>query len=217
MTRAFTVVEAPQGSPAWAAARLGRLTSSRAADMLATIKSGESAGRRNLRAQLALERITGRSQAPTFQSEAMRQGLAREAEAAGQYEALTGTLLRSTGFLSHTALMMGASLDGHVGEFVGVVEIKCPIAATHLEYLTTGTIPGDYRKQIAHQLFMSGARWCDWVSYCPEFPADLQLRIVRVERSDQEMAAYALAAALFLREVDAAVAVIRRLQAGAAA
>lgn len=217
VAHAFTIVDAPQRSPEWAAARLGRLTSSRAADMLAVVKSGEAAGRRNLRTQLALERITGRPQAPTFQSEAMAQGIAREAEAAGQYEAATGTLLRSTGFLAHSSLMVGASLDGHVGEFAGVVELKCPLAATHLEYLRTGTIPGDYRKQIAHLLYVTGARWCDWVSFCPEFPADLALRIVRVNRSDQEIAAYALAVALFLREVDAAVAVIRGLQAAAGA
>ena len=210
---AFTIVDAPQRSPDWAAARLGRLTSSRASDMLAVIKSGEAAGRRNLRTQLALERITGRSQEPTYQSAAMLQGIAREAEAAGQYEALTGTLLRSTGFLSHSSTMAGASLDGHVGDFAGIVELKCPLAATHLEYLTTGQIPGDYRKQIVHQLYVSGARWCDWVSYCPEFPVGLQVKLVRVERNDQEIASYALAAALFLKEVDAAVAAITGLQA----
>jgi len=210
---AFTVIDAPQRSPAWQQARLGRLTSSRASDMLAVIKSGEAAGRRNLRVQLALERITGQAQAPTYQSAAMLQGIEREAEAAGLYEALTGTLLRSTGFLQHGSLMVGASLDGHVGDFAGVVELKCPNAATHLEYLTTGVIPGDYRKQIVHQLYVSGARWCDWLSYCPEFPIGLQVKLVRVERNDQEIASYALAAALFLKEVDAAVAAIQGLQA----
>lgn len=210
---AFTVIDAPQRSPAWAAARLGRLTSSRAADMLAVIKSGEAAGRRNLRVQLALERITGVAQAPTYQSAAMLQGIEREAEAAGRYETLTGTLLRSTGFLQHGSQMVGASLDGHVGDFAGLVEVKCPQAATHLEYLTTGQVPGDYRKQVVHQLYVSGARWCDWVSYCPEFPEGLQLKVVRIERQDQEIASYALAAALFLKEVDAAVAAITGLQA----
>jgi hypothetical protein len=210
---AFTVIDAPQRSPEWAAARLGRLTSSRASDMLAVIKSGEAAGRRHLRTQLALERITGRSQEPTYQSAAMLQGIEREAEAIGHYEALTGTLLRSTGFLQHGSLLIGASLDGHVGDFVGIVEVKCPLATTHLEYLTTGQIPGDYRKQIVHQLYVSGARWCDWLSYCPEFPIGLQVKLVRVERNDQEIASYALAAALFLKEVDAAVAAITGLQA----
>jgi predicted phage-related endonuclease len=210
---AFTVIDAPQRSPAWTAARLGRLTSSRAADMLAMIKSGEAAGRRNLRVQLALERITGQAQAPTYQSAAMLQGIEREAEAAGQYETLTGTLLRSTGFLQHGSYMAGSSLDGHIGDFAAIVELKCPLAATHLEYLTTGQVPGDYRKQVVHALWVSGARWCDWVSYCPDFPIGLQLKVVRVERHDQEIASYALAAALFLKEVDAAVAAITELQA----
>lgn len=212
---AFTVVDAPQRSPAWVAARLGRLTSSRAADMLAVIKSGEAAGRRNLRVQLALERITGKTQAPVYQSAAMLIGIEREAEAAAAYEALTGCVLTHTGFLAHASLAIGASLDGHVGDFAGVVELKCPQAATHLEYLTTGQIPDTYRKQVVHQLFVSGARWCDWVSYCPEFPPGLQLKVVRVARSDQEMASYSLAAALFLREVDAAVAAVTGLQTAA--
>jgi hypothetical protein len=54
----FTVVMAEQRSPEWFAARLGRLTGSRAADMLATIKSGEAAARRDLRVQLVVERLT---------------------------------------------------------------------------------------------------------------------------------------------------------------
>jgi len=210
---AFTVIACAQRSDAWATARLGRLTSSSAAEMLAVIKSGEAAGRRNLRIRLALERITGTSQASTFQSAAMLAGIEREAEAAAHYEALTGAVLQHTGFLASNSIMAGASLDGHVGDFAGIVELKNPIAATHLEYLTTGQVPGDYRKQIVHQLYVSGARWCDWLSYCPEFPIGLQVKLVRVERNDQEIASYALAAALFLKEVDAAVAAITGLQA----
>jgi predicted phage-related endonuclease len=213
VVHAFTVIDVAQRSDAWQTARLGRLTSSSAAEMLAVIKSGEAAGRRNLRIRLALERITGQSQASSFQSAAMLAGIAREAEAAAHYEALTGSVLQHTGFLAHNSVMAGASLDGHVGDFAGIVELKNPIAATHLEYLTTGQIPGDYRKQIVHQLYVSGARWCDWLSYCPEFPIGLQVKLVRVERNDQEIASYALAAALFLKEVDAAVAAITGLQA----
>ena len=55
----FSIVNAPQRSPEWFAARAGRLTGSMAGDMLATIKSGEAAARRDYRLQLALERLTG--------------------------------------------------------------------------------------------------------------------------------------------------------------
>jgi len=81
---------------------------------------------------------------------------------------LTRSILTSSGFLEHDTLMAGCSLDGHVGDFEGLVEIKCPQAATHLDYLKTGTIPGDYYKQITHALWITGAQWCDWLSFNPD-------------------------------------------------
>lgn len=203
--RMFTVLDVPQRSPAWVAARLGRLTGSRAADMLATAKGRahtcESVGRRTLREQLVRERSTGRSHAPTFDSPAMRAGLAHEAAARAWYEALTGRFLTETGFLAHDTLQAGVSLDGHVGDFEGLVEIKCPLALTHAEYLT-GRMPSGHHKQIVHALWLTGARWCDWVSFHPAFPPDLRAIVVRVDRDEQVIASYALAVALFLREVD---------------
>jgi len=200
----FRIVDVPQRSPEWFAARLGRLTSSRADDMLATLKSGkgEAAGRRNLRVQLVLERLTNRSQERTsFQSEAMQNGIEREADAYAAYEALTGRMLQSTGFLSADQLMVGCSLDGHVGDFEGLIEIKCPLAATHLEYLKTGIVPGEYLKQIMHALWITGAQWCDWMSFEPDFPEPLRAKIVRVPRSAVDIDSYEAAALTFLAEV----------------
>ncbi len=170
--------------------------------MCATIKSGEAAARRNLRTQLVLERLTGRSQESTYQSPAMAQGIEREADACAVYEAVASRLLQTTGFLQHPSLMAGCSLDGHVGDFEGIVEVKCPIAATHLEYLRTGTIPADYLKQIIHGLWISGAAWCDWLSYNPDFPEPLQVRLVRVTRDETQMKAYELLVRQFLAECD---------------
>jgi len=202
MSHAFTVLEAPQRSPAWIAARLGRLTGSRAEDMLATVKKGEALGRRSLRVQLARERVTGRSHESAFESAAMRAGLEHEAAARDWYEALTGTFVTRTGFVSSDAQQVGVSLDGHVGDFEGLVEIKCPLALTHADYLGATKIPGAHRKQIVHALWITGAAWCDWLSYQPEYPPALRAKIVRVVRDEREIASYALAAALFLREVD---------------
>lgn len=178
--------------------------------MLATLKSGkgEAASRRNLRVQLALERVTGRSLDSGFQSKAMEQGIEREFDAALAYEALTGQFLTPTGFLSHYILRAGCSLDGHVGDFEGIIEIKSPIPATHLEYLRTGKIPGDYYSQVIHGLWISGAAWCDWMSYSPEFPEPLQVKLVRVERNEAEILAYELAVRLFLDEVDREVSAV---------
>jgi len=216
MTR-FTLVDVDQRSPEWIAARLGRLTSSRAADMLATIKSGqEAASRRNLRVQLVLERLTGRSHENGYASAAMKIGIEREADAIAAYEAITGRVLQRTGFLAHPSLMAGASLDGHCNDFEGIAEIKSPIPATHLDYLRTGTIPGEYYKQIVHALWITGAQWCDWLSFNPDFPEPLQVKLVRVPRNESEIKSYELAARLFLDEVERDAAEVRRMVEAAA-
>ena len=210
---AVRIIECEQRTPEWFAARLGRLTASRAADMLATIKTGEAAARRNLRTQLVLERLTGVSQESPYQSDAMRQGIEREADALLWYEAQTGQIVQRSGFVAHDDLMAGASLDGHVGDFAGIVEAKCPLASTHLETLESGAIPSDYQKQIVHQLWISGARWCDYVSYHPDFPEPLRLRIVRMMRDDGRIAEYETSARVFLSEVDGRLAALTMLPA----
>ncbi len=194
--------DAPQRSDAWFAARLGKLTGSRAADMLATIKSGEAAARRNLRVQLVLERVTGKSQENGFVSQAMQTGIEREVDAAAIYEAVTGRILTQSGFLAHDTLAAGCSLDGHVGAFEGIIEIKSPQPPAHLEYLKTGTVPGDYLKQILHGLWITGASWCDWLSYNPDFPESLQVKLVRIPRDEGAIAAYEKAVIAFLADVD---------------
>lgn len=192
-----------QRSPEWHKLRLGKVTGSAAADMLATLKSGgEAAGRRNLRVRLVLERITGRSQENGYQSAAMQQGTEREPDAYAMYEALTGRLLTSSGFIEHDTLAAGCSLDGHVDGFAGIIEIKSPIPATHLEYVKSGMVPGEYLKQIQHGLFITGAQWCDWLSYNPDFPEGLQVKLVRVHRNDAETAEYEKKLTAFLAEVD---------------
>ncbi len=193
-----------QRSPEWYAARLGKLTGSVAADMLSTRSDKkEAAGRRNLRIRLVLERVTGKSQESNFLSAAMQQGMDREADAAALYEAQTGNLLRTVGFCQHDTLMAGCSLDGYVGDFEGNVEVKSPIAATHWDYLQSGVIPGEYQKQILCGLWITGAAWCDWLSYNPDFPPNLQVKLVRVERNQAEIDSFELLVRQFLSEVDA--------------
>jgi hypothetical protein len=152
--------------------------------------------------QLVLERLTGRAQESGYVSPAMQQGAEREGDARGLYEAMTGQLLTETGFIEHDTLAAGCSLDGHIGDFEGIIEVKSPLAATHFEYLKTGVIPTDYQKQIVHGLWITGAQWCDWLSYQPDFPEPLQVRLVRVERDAAAIAAYNDKVQAFLAEVD---------------
>jgi hypothetical protein len=132
----------------------------------------------------------------------MQQGTGREPDAYAMYEALTGRLLTSSGFIEHDTLAAGCSLDGHVDGFAGIIEIKSPIPATHLEYVKTGVVPGEYLKQIQHGLFITGAAWCDWLSFNPDFPEALQVKLVRVHRNDAEIAEYEKKLTAFLSEVD---------------
>lgn len=219
MIRAFTIIDADQRSGEWLAARAGRLTGSVAKELTATLKGGgEPAGRRDLRTRLALERLTGRSLEDDYQNADMRRGIELEPEALGAYEVATGNLVQPTGFLAHTELAMGCSLDGHVGDFDGIVELKAPRPANHLKYVRAGVLPAEHRYQIVHNLLVSGAPWADFCSYSPDFPEPLRLFRVRVERDEKEIASYLLLARMFLAEVDKELAEIQALAgAGVAA
>jgi predicted phage-related endonuclease len=210
--RAFTVINAEQRSPEWFAARAGRLTGSVAGDMLAKIKSGEAAGRRNLRIKLVLERLTGRTQDSDYLSPAMQAGLDREQFAVRAYEALTGEMVQRSGFIAHTALMAGCSLDGHLGDFTKLLSIKCRQPAAHLECLRTSKIPADALAQVRHELWIVGAEAHDYFSWNPDFPDDLQARIVTVTREQADVAGYEVEALKFLSEVDTEVAALKTMR-----
>ncbi len=199
----FQIIDVPQRSIEWFAARAGRLTGSAAGDMLATIKSGEAAARRNLRTKLVVERLTGNPEEGGFVSPAMQWGIEKEADAFAAYEAHTGNMVRRTGFLSANDVMAGCSLDGDVENFAGIVELKCPLSSTHLSYIKSGGVPANHLPQLLHNLWISGAQWCDFVSFDPRFPPHLQLFICRVPRVEMEVRSYGGAAERFLAEVDA--------------
>lgn len=215
----FTIIDAPQRSDAWFQARLGRLTGSCAKAMLAAVKTKgeEAAARRDLRTQLVLERITGQSQDDVYINTVMQRGIDKEPEAFAAYEAITGHVVRRTGFLSHTDLMAGCSLDGDVNDLEGIVELKCPKSATHLGYLKTGTLPKEHEAQIWHNLWLTGAQWCDFLSFDDRFPPALQTFYVRIHREPIILGAYEKSVLAFLAEVDSELTAVLALQAKVAA
>jgi YqaJ-like viral recombinase domain len=214
---AFTVLDAAQRSPAWYEARLGRLTGSRAGDMLATLKTKkEAAARRDLRIQLVLERLTGESHEDVYVTPEMRRAVAVEPRAVQMYEGLTGAIVQRTGFLAHATLPAGCSLDGHIDAFAGILEVKCPKSATHLGYWEAGTVPPEHLPQIVHNLWISGAAWCDFLSFDDRFPPASQCFLARYLRDEQEIAVYGRVVAQFLEEVDAELARVRALHRVAA-
>lgn len=209
MLRHFTAHTVEQRTDEWRQLRAGRVTGSAAEALLAERKkgTGELAVRRNLRQQLVVERLTG---SPVDDSAgrgaAVQRGIDSESAAFCAYEARTGQMVKRVGFLAHDTLAAGASLDGYVGDYVGILECKCPTSAVHLEYLMGGVVPDTYRGQIFHNLYVSGAAWCDFVSYDDRFidPA-LRLFVVRVNRDETQMKAYEVMLRTFLNEVDAEV------------
>lgn len=206
----FHISPHAQRSPGWFAARCGRLTGSRAVAMLASVKYGEAVTRRLYRRQLVYERYTGVPDTSGFVSAAMRRGFALEPAALRAYEAETGARVERIGFLAHATVLAGCSVDGVVDDVVGIVEVKAPHSRTHLRYLQAGRLPAEHRAQVTHNLWISGARWCDFVSYddrcgaCPVF-------IVRVYAADLDLRAYEWRARAFLAAVDAELASVTAL------
>jgi hypothetical protein len=198
----FAIIDVPQRSEEWFAARAGRLTASNARDMLATIKSGEAAARRDLRMRLVVERLTGTAQDDGYVNDAMQRGIELEPDALAAYESLSGNLASAVGFLAHTDLMAGGSPDGVIGDFDGLVELKCPKSATHFGYLRNGVVPVDYLPQLTHLLWLTGCPWIDFLSYDPRFPKKLQTFYVRLERDEKAIEEYDAKVRAFLDEVD---------------
>ena len=184
----------------WFQARLGKVTASRVADVVAKTKSGYSASRQNYLADLIVERLTGQK-ASNFSNAAMDWGVEQEPAARAAYSARTGELVEEAGFINHpTIAMSGASPDGFVGE--GCVEYKCPNTATHLEYLLAGKPPEKYVTQMQWQMACTGKTFCEFVSYDPRLPEHLQMLVVRVPRDDNRIAELEAEVRKFLAELD---------------
>ncbi|MGE0295012.1 MAG: lambda exonuclease family protein [Hyphomonadaceae bacterium] len=194
------MLDLEQGSEAWKQARLGKVSASRIADMIAKTKTGWGASRANYRAQLIAERLTG-CPAESYSNAAMAWGTETEPEARTVYELLKGVTVDQVGCVIHPTITDAlASPDGLVGDD-GLVEIKCPNTATHIETLLGGEVPGKYVLQMQFQMACTGRKWCDFVSFDPRMPGDMQTWISRVHRDDAMIEMIETEARAFLREV----------------
>ena len=213
------IIECEQRTPEWFAARAGRLTGSVAADMVARLKSGgEAASRRDLRLNLAVEKVLGRAiESDGFTSKEMQRGIDLEPAAIAAYEAETGNLVRKTGFVIREDFAVGCSLDGDVNDFEGIVEMKCPKSATHVGYLRAQRLPPDYAAQVTHNVWVTGAKWCDFFSFDDRLPEGLQTFRFRVMREQLDLAGYELEVQRFLAEVSVEAADLLKLRGAIAA
>ncbi len=199
-----------QGSEEWLAARAGKVTASRIADVLAKIKTGEAAARRDYKAQLVAEILTGQPQDSGYINAEMQWGTEQEPFARAAYEVATDSMVDQVGFVLHPTIeRAGASPDGLVGDS-GMVEIKCPKTATHLQYLLAKKVPAQYEPQMLWQMACTGREWCDFASFDPRLPSELQLFVVRLQRDDKRIAEMEAEVNGLLNEVDAMVEQLQR-------
>jgi putative phage-type endonuclease len=198
------VVDVEQGSDEWRLARLGKVGASMVADATARTKTGWGASRTNLAARLVAERLTG-SLTDGFTNDAMRWGTEKEPEARDFYAFVHGVKVQQVGLVLHPHIDMTlASPDGLIGDH-GLVEIKCPNTATHIDTLLSGDVDARYMKQMQWQLACTGRQWVDWVSYDPRMPAEMQLFVKRVPRDPAMIAELEKQVSEFLAEVSATV------------
>ena len=202
-----------QGTPEWFAQRLGKVTASRVADIIAKTQSGAAASRKNYLAQLVAERLTGQA-ADSFKSGAMQHGTETEPMARMAYETETGQMVTEVAMIQHPKIeMAGASPDGLVGED-GLVEIKCPNTSTHIATLMADKAPSGYMAQMQWQMACTGRAWVDFVSFDPRMPEDMQLFIKRVPRDEKLIAEYEAEVIKFLAEVQDTVDKLIELRRG---
>ena len=198
-----------QRTDEWFAARLGKVTASKVADVIAKTKTGYSTSRENYMAQLVVERMTN-TKAESYSNSAMEWGTEQEPFARAAYEAAKGVLVEECGFFPHPTIeMSGASPDGLVAG--GLVEIKCPNTATMIETLLTQKVPQKYFTQMQWQMACTGTTFCDYVVFDPRMPKHLQLFITRVDRDTEYISMLETEIKAFLAEVDQKVQTLNSL------
>ena len=178
------IFDCEQNSAQWFWARTGRITASRMCDLMATLKrGGEAASRRDYRAELIAERLTGKTE-DRYLSKEMQFGIEQEPFARTAYEIRTENMVDQAGFIFHPRLdFSGASPDGLIGQDGGL-ELKCPKITTHLAYVTAGTVPEEHQYQMLWNMACADREWWDFASFDPRLPEKLRLFIVRMPRDE---------------------------------
>ena len=202
------ILDCVQGTEAWQKLRCGKVTASRINSVCSKIKSGEAAARRDYRSQIIAEILTGTPQDPDYENAAMIWGRENEPNARSAYELAQGVMVQQVGLVLHPTLdRSAASPDGLVDD--GLLEIKCPKTATHLNYLLENRVPKEYENQMLWQMACCERTWCDFVSFDPRLPEDLQLFIKRFPRNEARILEITEEVKLFLSEVDAMLRLLK--------
>ena len=197
------IINCMQGDGTWLMERTGRVTASRVNDVVSKLKNGNyPEARQSYKMELLTEVLTGNA-AEHFVSMAMDWGITQEPVARAMYELRTGVEVERIGLVVHPTIeRSSASPDGTIGD-AGLIEIKCPTTATHLQYVLNETIPGEYLHQCMWQLACTGREWLDFVSFDSRLPEDFNLLIVRMYRDDAIIAEMDREVEKFIAELNA--------------
>jgi putative phage-type endonuclease len=190
-----------QGTEEWLKIRLGKVTASGVADVLAKTKTGVSASRGNYLIKLAIQRVTGVVE-ESYTNDAMQWGKDNEPQARVAYEVASGNFVDQVAFVDHpTIAWFGASPDGLINQD-GLVEIKCMQPKGHWEVIKTKEIPKNYWIQQQAQLSCTNREWNDYVGFNPIFPDKSQLFIKRTYRDEVFISKMETEIKKFLEEVE---------------
>lgn len=200
-----------QRTDEWFAARLGKVTASKVADVIAKTKTGYSASRENYMAQLICERMTGQRQ-ESYTNAAMEWGTETEPLARAAYEAHKGVLVNEVGLIDHPFIPMSAASPDGLVDIDGMLEIKCPNTATHFDTLLNDKVPAKYVTQMQWQMACANRLWCDFVSFDPRAPEGLQLFVKRVERDDAMIKELEAEVHKFLEEMETRIEKLNQLK-----
>ena len=190
-----------QRTEEWFAARCGKVTASRMKDIIA---KSDTAAYRNYQAEIISERLTGHP-AESYSSREMQRGTELEPKARAVYILETGSDVTETGLIPHPHIAnSGASPDGLV-DSDGLLEIKCPNTATHIDFLLHRQPKREYILQMQWQMACTGRLWCDFVSYDDRLPEPHAYACIRIMRDPETIERLEQAAAGFLAEAEAII------------
>ena len=172
-----------------------------ASEFSSILAKGQGKTRAAYRRRVMAERLTG-APLESYTNDHMLRGLTTEPLARLAYEARTDNMVELVGFIKHPTLMAGCSPDGIIGTDGGA-EIKCVIPTVQLETIERGEYPPEHRAQVQGNLWITGRKFWDFVSFCQPLPAHLRLYIFRVERDEDYIKTLESEVRTFLAEVDA--------------
>jgi len=187
------IINTKQGSVEWHWLRLGMITGTRFSQVVSYREN-------SLEGNLVYERLYGEKQKASYQSPDMEQGNLIEPVAREAYAEETGHKVGQVGFCVRDE-WIGCSPDGVVfmmGLIHGVIEIKCPTEKYHEKWLT-GKIKGLYYWQCMGNMWVTGAEWADFISYCPGH--EMPLYIKRIDRDEDEIDKLRVASGLLIERV----------------